>query len=164
MNTKKNVKNIMVALLLVFLITPNVKVKAANKYFSKKTITTTVNYDMKDTNNKRIFIKAKNKKTLIKISVKIVKMTGKAQYEPHTSQAEYKMLSLFDMYCREGIGATNIPKKKFKKGATIKIEDFGGSGYFELDKPYGVKSVTYKLTFKTKNNKKEIKSVSIKDI
>lgn len=41
---KKIVRNIVAAFLVVVLIVPNVKVDAASKYVSKKTITTTVDY------------------------------------------------------------------------------------------------------------------------
>lgn len=161
----KTVRNIMVAFLAMALLIPTVHVKAANKYVSKKTITTTVDYDEDRGCNKKICIKAKDKKTVTNISVKIVKMTGKADYDPTTSQKKDKMLALFDMASDDGIGCLAYPpKEKFKKGATFKLGVFMGNGYFSLDKPYGVKSVTYKFTFKSKGNKKTIKSVSVKDL
>lgn len=161
---KRIVRNIVTVFLLVALIIPNVKADAASKYVSKKTITVTVNYDMNSGYNKNIYIKAK-KNTWTKVSVKIVKMTGKAKYHPNTSQAKYKKIFLFDVGDENGSGClAGIPKNKFKKGATIKLDNVLGSGSFSLDKPYGVKSVTYKFTFTSEDNKKTIQSVSVKDI
>lgn len=161
----KVIRNIILGFLLAFLIIPNVKVNAASKYVSKKTITTTVDYSEEEGYNKKICIKSKNKNAVTKVSVKIVKMKGKAKYDPRTSQAEIKKIVLFGMSCDGGYGAmAYVSKKKFKTGAKIKLGEFLGSGYFELDKPYGVESVTYKFTFKTKKNKKTLKSVSIQDL
>ena len=153
--TKTVMRGIAIALIVVFCMSIMMPVQAAQKAVSEKKITISLD---KKTPWRTCWIKAKDSDSSIVLSVKIKKLKGKA--------TEKTIPYLHDLFYENGKGSLcyNLKSSKFKKGAVLPLSESEiiGDGRIGFEMPEGVKSVTYEVTFKGKNNKKNIIDVITK--
>lgn len=146
--TKKLISVLAIVMIVIVGLTGIVPVQASSKAVSKKTIT--ISLDEK-TPTKICWIKAKNTDSELVLSVKIKKLKGKPTEEtiPYLCTLDYE----------NGKGSLfyDLKASKFKKGK-LKLSESSviGDGSIRFEMPEGVTSVTYEVTVKVKDNKKNI--------
>lgn len=147
--TKTVIRGIAIALIVVFCMSIMVPVQASQKAVSEKKITISLD---KKTPRRYCWIKAKDSDSSIVLSVKIKKLKGKA------TEKTIPYLHALDYENGKGSLCYNLKSSKFKKGAVLPLSESEiiGDGRIGFEMPKGVKSVTYEVTVKGKNNKKTI--------
>lgn len=171
---KRLLKNSGILLLALALVVSTVQSRTARAAVKKKAVTITLKGGQMTTVEFSLSDKVKSKKAGTKIYVKIAKMKGNpisVPESPNDSPEEEPIIPIdtWGDYCDAGLFYGYM--KDFKVGKTYigcsAINEYGdfytyyGKGKLVVQVPWGVTSITYKITFSSNSNQKNIKKITI---